>query len=194
MTFDQVALLWATQGVFGLRDAFEGPLLLPLEPWAGPASARMTLTLGGPPAAQAADFDGEMPTMSAVKTLSVVHSSVGDRVPANRVPVLVAAKTGRNAYLHVAVGRSTQNDVVIEQASVSRFHADIRWSEGGYSVRDARSRNGTRLNAVALEPQRNVPLKAGDVVAFGDAGCLFCPLEEEALASVLSRFSTRRSG
>jgi len=195
VTFDELVRLWSSQGLTGLRDSLEGPLLLPLEPWDRPASGRLTLALAGPPEAPAdSEFAADSPTVSGIQTLRVVRSSVGDRVPAARVPVLLAAKTDRNAYAHVAVGRSPQNDVVIDQASVSRFHADIRWSESGYSVRDAKSHNGTRLNGVLLQASKGEPLRAGDVVAFGDAGCLFCPLEEEALAAVLSKLSTRRPG
>jgi hypothetical protein len=129
-------------------------------------------------------------TASGISVMRVIHSSVGDKVPAG-APVLSAVKTDRNAYAHVAVGRSPQNDVIIDQASVSRFHADVRWSEGVYSVRDAKSRNGTTLNGAKVVAQHGERLRAGDVVVFGDAACLFCPIEEEAFALVFSRLSIR---
>lgn len=186
MNFDELARVWGSGGTRALRDAFEGPLLLPLEPWHRPASGRQTLALPREAVPGPGEFDE---TTSGVSTLRVVRSRVGDRVPAGGAEILCAAKTQRNAYAHVAIGRSVQNDVVIDQASVSRFHADIRWSESGYSVRDARSRNGTQLNGVILRASHGEPLRAGDVVTFGDASCLFCPLEDEALAAVLSRLS-----
>jgi hypothetical protein len=193
VTFAELAQLWRSQGLAGLRDAFEGPLLLPLEPWDRPSSGRITLAMEAQPRIPlGSDLDEDMPTVTAISVLPVVHSAMGDREPAERATVLTAAKTERNAYAHVAVGRSAQNDVVIDHFSVSRFHADIRWSESGYSVRDAKSRNGTRLNGQLLPATRPSPLRPGDVVAFGDACCLFCPLEEEALASALSRLSKRR--
>ncbi|MHB8417158.1 MAG: FHA domain-containing protein [Myxococcales bacterium] len=194
MTFDELLRLWTAQGLAGLRDAFEGPLLLPLEPWLRPATGRLTLALSQPEEPSSAEGFSDVATVSGVSVLRVVRSTVGDRVPAERVAVLAAAKTARNAYAHVAVGRSAQNDVIIDHASVSRFHADIRWSESGYAVRDARSRNGTRVNGTLLRTAHGEPLRPGDVVAFGDAGCLFCPLEEEPLARVLSRLSAGKGG
>ncbi len=186
MSFEELLQLWAGRGVKGLRDAFEGPLLVPLEPWGKPAAGRQTVALPREAVASPPEFDE---TTSGIASLRVIRSRVGDRVPAGGAEILCAAKTQRNAYAHVAIGRSVQNDVVIDQASVSRFHADIRWSEQGYSVRDARSRNGTQLNGAPLRASHGEPLHAGDVITFGEASCLFCPLEDEALVSLLSRLS-----
>ena len=193
MTFDELAHVWFTRRLAGLRDSFEGPLLIPLEPWALPAVERKTLAVEretlSPPTGMFSDTT-DTTTASGVAMMRVIHSSMGDKVPAV-APVLSAAKTQRNAYAHVAVGRSSQNDVVIDQQSVSRFHADIRWSDGVYSVRDAKSRNGTTLNGIKCVAQHGDRLKAGDVVAFGDAACLFCPLEDQAFQLVFSRLSIK---
>jgi hypothetical protein len=193
VNFDELAHIWFTRRMAGLRDSFEGPLLIPLEPWALPAVERKTMAIDrdapGPAKGLFSDTT-DATTASGVTMMRVIHSSMGDKVPAD-APVLSAAKTQRNAYAHVAVGRSSQNDVVIDQASVSRFHADIRWSEGVYSVRDAKSRNGTTLNGAKVVAQHGERLKAGDVVAFGDAACLFCPLEEDAFQLVFSKLSIR---
>jgi hypothetical protein len=190
VTFDELTHVWTTRGIAGLRNAFEGPLLIPLEPWALPTAGRKTLLVDHGASAPPPDDSFDTTTASGIAMVRVIHSSMGDKAPAG-VPVLSAAKTQRNAYAHVAVGRSPQNDVIIDQASVSRFHADIRWSEGVYSVRDAKSRNGTTLNGTKVVAQHGERLKAGDIVAFGDAACLFVPIDEEAFRVVFSRLSIR---
>jgi len=71
----------------------------------------------------------------------------------------------------VTVGRDPKHDLVIPDASVSRFHAYLkRDADGTYSVQDMASTNGTTVNG-ANAPARGVgpacPLKPGDTVCFG---------------------------
>lgn len=58
-----------------------------------------------------------------------------------RVPVSVPA---------MVIGRSRECQVVIPQTSVSRQHARILFIEGSYFIEDMESRNGTRVNGVAV--------------------------------------------
>ena len=188
MTVDEILHLWATRGFGAIAGLFEGPLLIPLEPWQQPPSERKTLASMVPAARDPSSqgFPETTATTSSTLLPRTVRSSMGDRQPATRVQVVAVVKTQRNAYAHVAIGRSSQNDIVLDQASVSRFHADIRWNEGIYSVRDAKSRNGTKLNGAPVVASHGQPLKAGDVVAFGDAACLFCPLEEAEMRQLFA--------
>ncbi len=68
----------------------------------------------------------------------------------------------------ITVGRAPNNDVVIADRLVSKFHAWLRVADGKVAIADAGSANGTRLNDVALvanaEPTALVP---GDKIAFG---------------------------
>ncbi|MHB1845136.1 MAG: FHA domain-containing protein [Deltaproteobacteria bacterium] len=187
MTFDELFRHWIARGFTSISEAFEGPLLIPLEPWVRPAGERRTLALAvppEPPPLSAAEVDA---TTTAGTVVRVVQSAMGVRNPAPGVHVMPVVKTQRNAYAHVAIGRSSQNDIVIDQASVSRFHADIRWNEGVYSVRDAKSRNGTRRNGVRVVASHGEPIRPGDVLTFGEATCLFCTIEQQAFADLFSR-------
>lgn len=64
----------------------------------------------------------------------------------------------------VTIGRSLDNDIVIDEASVSRRHAQLRRRYGQYVIYDLGSRGGTRVNG---QPVRDEPLDDGDVVTLG---------------------------
>ncbi len=60
------------------------------------------------------------------------------------------------------IGRRTDNHLVIEDARVSRNHAQIRFSRGVFTLFDLNSTGGTRVNG---QPVRQTPLKPGDVIS-----------------------------
>lgn len=65
----------------------------------------------------------------------------------------------------VMVGRSPENDLQIDNLSVSNVHARILESEGRYFVEDAGSTNGTFVHEKRID--RKWPLNPGDVVMIG---------------------------
>ena len=50
----------------------------------------------------------------------------------------------------ITVGRTGNNDIVIPDATVSKFHAYFRVTDKGLEIVDAGSRNGTKVMAGAL--------------------------------------------
>ena len=66
------------------------------------------------------------------------------------------------------IGR--QGDIVLGNASVSRVHAQIEARDGGWLLSDCGSRNGTKVNGVAV--QRRM-LSHGDIVKFGRVSMRF---------------------
>lgn len=71
----------------------------------------------------------------------------------------------------LTVGRSPNNDVVIPDVSVSRFHAFLKRDEAGtFLIQDAGSTNGTLLNGRTV-PSRGTgpacPVKSGDTLRVG---------------------------
>ncbi len=54
------------------------------------------------------------------------------------------------------LGRTAQNDIVLDQDGVSRRHARIRSDSSGFWISDLRSRNGTFVNGerLGIEPRR----------------------------------------
>ena len=64
----------------------------------------------------------------------------------------------------VTVGRGLNNDIILEDARVSRTHAQIRYRARRFWVADVGSTNGTYVNGAAVEEQA---LKHGDVISLG---------------------------
>jgi adenylate cyclase len=63
------------------------------------------------------------------------------------------------------LGRGGDNDVVLSDVSVSRYHAEILRDEPeGWSVHDLKSTNGVEVNRVPVE---RAPLRAGDLLTIG---------------------------
>lgn len=77
--------------------------------------------------------------------------------PLPSVPIVGPLQLGRDAALTLRDGR------------VSRVHCVVSPRRAGDVVCDLRSRNGTRRNGTALEPEVEVPLKLGDVLRVGDS-------------------------
>jgi len=68
----------------------------------------------------------------------------------------------------ITVGRTGNNDVVINDITVSRFHAYFKQKGKDWVVCDAGSKNGTHLDDQRLEARKERPLSNGDKVRIGD--------------------------
>jgi predicted component of type VI protein secretion system len=62
----------------------------------------------------------------------------------------------------VLIGRGTVCAIMIGDEAISRVHAKLDWSDGGWWIRDASSRNGTQLNGEPVPPDRRV--QVGDSI------------------------------
>jgi putative nucleotidyltransferase with HDIG domain len=67
----------------------------------------------------------------------------------------------------VRVGRLGPQEMVLDDNSVSRNHAEIRYTDRGWRLRDLGSTNGTRLNGVRLSAGP-WPLRLRDLIQFGE--------------------------
>jgi predicted component of type VI protein secretion system len=66
----------------------------------------------------------------------------------------------------IDVGRDSTNEIVINDAEISRRHARLTFQGGKYVLEDLGSTNGTFVNGQRLAGPR--VLKAGEVVSFGE--------------------------
>ena len=71
----------------------------------------------------------------------------------------------------LTLGRRVDNDIVIKDPYVSKYHFKIVQDEDNYFIEDLDSANGTFLNGERLEDA--VMLKNGDIIRIGNIEFLF---------------------
>lgn len=95
--------------------------------------------------------------------------------------IQAGALTGEEVPIRAPVariGRGADNDVVIDDDSVSARHARLEFDEGAWRLIDLESTNGTYVEGVRLTPQVPTPLHYGATVRFGGVPLHFRPVEE----------------
>lgn len=90
----------------------------------------------------------------------------------------LAKKPGAPFSEMITVGRTGNNDVVLNDVTVSRFHAYFKGSGGSWFVCDSGSKNGTRVDGERLDARKETRLTAGAHVRFGDVEGVFYPAAE----------------
>jgi pSer/pThr/pTyr-binding forkhead associated (FHA) protein len=76
-----------------------------------------------------------------------------------------------------SIGRTSDNFLPLNDANTSRYHAEIESKDGGYTLIELGSSNGTTVNGTPLTSQ--VGLCNGDVILFGGTSeVIFNPKEE----------------
>jgi hypothetical protein len=71
----------------------------------------------------------------------------------------------------IHIGRNTDNEIVVNDKRVSRFHAELRCENGQFVVYDLGSTNGVRINGAPAG--RPVPLRNNDVLTVGSHEFVF---------------------
>lgn len=111
----------------------------------------------------------EMP--SVIEQTHVFTQKEAASVAATGKAVLVPLGEGNPFVVDKAVttvGRRKENDLVIPDPSISRYHARIERGEEGYLLEDLGSTNGTVVNHKKLGKHGKWTLKDGDLVAFAE--------------------------
>ncbi len=70
----------------------------------------------------------------------------------------------------MSIGRSVDNDVVLDAATVSRQHAQIRWRYGRFVLYDLSSRGRTQVNNL---PISEMVLQSGDVISLSSVKLIY---------------------
>jgi hypothetical protein len=78
----------------------------------------------------------------------------------------------------IHIGRGRHNDLVLDDAYVSRSHAQIRLRFGHYTIFDTDSQSGTYVNNVRVREHR---LQAGDVIRIGHTSMVYMEDEPDPL-------------
>ena len=93
-------------------------------------------------------------------------------------PAWLVFKSGANAGQTIpiagavtTIGRAPENDVVIEDTSVSRTHAEITFVDGEFQLSDSGSSGGTMVEGRSAAT--TIPLSSGSAVNIGDTELVF---------------------
>lgn len=136
------------------------------------------------------DGDGELPSYSGIRTLTLDEDSEEEDPPeylseetlpfGKNLPAEVelevyplAKKAGASFPDRITIGRTSNNDIVIADTSISRLHAYLKRGQSGWVVADAGSKNGSYLGGVALEPRKELPVASRADLRFGDVDVTF---------------------
>lgn len=101
----------------------------------------------------------QRPGAKALRTLRFIS-------PAGSMELCTELTHGESA---AGLGRSRDNALIVNDSSVSNFHAALSLSaEGEVLIADLGSSNGTSVNGVLIERGRRKPVRSGDRIRFGD--------------------------
>jgi pSer/pThr/pTyr-binding forkhead associated (FHA) protein len=95
-------------------------------------------------------------------------AEVGPPSPRTRA-VSVKKREGANDFANmITIGRASNNDIALEVASISKFHAYLTCDRGQWFLQDAGSSNGTWIDGERLgEAQGKAPLRDGTTIQLG---------------------------
>jgi diguanylate cyclase (GGDEF)-like protein len=88
-----------------------------------------------------------------------------------KVFIAKGPEQGRSIVLSnntVHIGRGMENEVQVNERSVSRKHARVHWENDQYSIEDLRSRNGTWIKGTLIESGVRVQVQEGVPIAIGN--------------------------
>lgn len=151
-------------GEFGIQ------VQLTAQPSAHGEQSDSRLTSPSPPEPSSTPGRGETMIYS---TSARVRGPV-EEAQARRPARALLAVSGRRLPLPsrgATIGRSRDCDVVLEDAGISRHHAEIVPVADGWTVADLGSTNGVRVNGRAIRGAQ--PLNAGDRVELGSTEIVF---------------------
>jgi FHA domain len=102
----------------------------------------------------------------------VVPRDGGERLGASLL-ILPVLKVQPTFPSMITVGRTQNNDVVVADRGVSKFHAWFQYKGSLVELADGGSRNGTQVRGQTLQAARPVVVRSGDRVGFAGVEFMF---------------------
>src|SRR6266704_1956290 len=93
------------------------------------------------------------------------------------LPPTLGSETVEVDTKRFSIGRTPENDLVIEDTSLSRRHALIENFEGRFNLSDCGSSNGTFINGKSITGATE--LSDWDVLTFGGIGDILVRIDED---------------
>jgi ABC transport system ATP-binding/permease protein len=147
---------WVLEDTGSTNGTYHGPERVSRVALDGECTIRLGHPVDGPPVTCTAAPPARPATVIAAKPAGAGGGlTVGPREPSviRRLPAKV-----------LRIGRAPDNDVVIPDLSVSRYHAELRRTGAAYEIADLDSHNGTFVNGQRVT---SAPLSEGDIVGIG---------------------------
>jgi hypothetical protein len=109
---------------------------------------------------------GSMPALRGIDT--VLPEVQEDSSAATPQLLVLAVRKRQDVFPEmITVGRTANNDIVINDATISKFHGFFREVDDHFELVDVGSRNGTKVMGRALVPRQPVSVTAGTRIRFG---------------------------
>ena len=104
----------------------------------------------------------ELEVPAGITTIRLTPGAAGPAQDNLQGIIAIEKDGGANAFgMMITMGRAPNNDLTIPDKRVSKFHGYFRASGAAWSLTDARSTNGTKLDGVRLEASKPYPLASG---------------------------------
>ncbi|HEY3971153.1 MAG TPA: DUF3662 and FHA domain-containing protein [Solirubrobacteraceae bacterium] len=133
------------------------------------AAARSPAAPGAPSYGESEDVGNTMIFSNSERTRDAVEQVGGRRRP--KALLLVSGRRLLVAPRGATIGRSRDCDIVLEDSSVSRRHAELRPGGQGWTIADLGSTNGVRVNDLTVRGPHEV--RTGDRIEIGSTEMLF---------------------
>lgn len=113
-----------------------------------------------------------------------------EEIPDNAFLIVNGAQVFPLKKSIVTVGRMADNDLVIQEVRISRYHAQLRAVQGQFFLVDLQSTGGTSVNGEKIQ---KVQLYPGDVISFAGVPVIYgqspvAQLQDEEKPEVRNRF------
>jgi hypothetical protein len=108
--------------------------------------------------------------LAETSAMPVERKEDSEKVPANAFLIVNGTQIFTLDKSVINIGRSSENHLVISDPRVSRFHAQMRITEGRFVIFDLDSTGGTRVNE---RPVKESQLKPGDVISLAGVPLIF---------------------
>ncbi|HEY8304721.1 MAG TPA: DUF3662 and FHA domain-containing protein [Solirubrobacteraceae bacterium] len=140
------------------------------EPQAGPGRAAPAADSSQPPVAGAEDVGGTMIFSNSERVSEAVAGAGGRRRP--KALLVVSGRRLLVPPRGAVIGRSRECDIVLDDAGVSRRHAELRpEASTSWTIEDLGSTNGVRVNGLTVAGAHQ--LRTGDRIGMGSTEMLF---------------------
>jgi len=102
----------------------------------------------------------------------ITSSAVGQRLESigdvDRASYLVFNNNKVQLVSQITIGRSPDNNIVVDNKLASRHHAIVQKIKDDYYIKDLESTNGTFLNGIRIPKDRYVKLNHNDKISIGN--------------------------